>query len=90
LSVKIGIFHVRDANLPTRFGEGPILEEVDGYNLGQTYKEAVAAEIGFSRKICAKGYQLVQIGRSRHSVIAHPQWPTESLSKRLFKVFKRK
>ena len=65
-----------------------ILEEVDGYNLGQTYKEAVAAEIGFSRKLIAKGYKLVQVGRSRHSVIAHPQWPSGSLIKRWCRVLK--
>lgn len=65
-----------------------ILEEVDGYNLGQTYQEAVAAEIGFSRKLIAKGYKLVQVGRSRHSVIAHPQWPSGSLIKRWCRVLK--
>jgi len=68
-----------------------ILEEVGGYNLGRTYQEAIAAEIGFSRKIEAHGYRLVQVGRQRHSRIGHPQWDrlgffprmTRSVRKRL-------
>lgn len=67
-----------------------ILEEVNGYNLGQTYQEAVAAEIAFSRKIYARGYQCVQVERGRHSVIAHPQWPAESLRKKLFNMLRKK
>ncbi len=57
-----------------QFTSRSILEEVGGYDIGRTYQEAIAAEIGFSRKIEAKGYSLVQIGRQRHSRIGHPQW----------------
>lgn len=56
------------------FTSRQILEEVRGYNLGRTYQETIAAEIGFSRKIEARGYRLIQIGRQRHSRIGHPQW----------------
>jgi len=56
------------------FTSRSILEEVGGYNLGRSYQEAIAAEIGFSRKIEARGYSLVQIGPRRHSRIGHPQW----------------
>jgi len=68
-----------------------ILELVDGYNIGRTKTEAIAAEIAFSRKIEAQGLRLVQLGRYRHSTISHPQWPSNhplarlkrSISKRL-------
>ena len=70
-----------------QFTSRSILEEVNGYNLGQTKKEAMAAEIGFSRKVEAKGYALVQIGRHRHSVIAHRQWPPNHLLARLKRSF---
>ncbi|MEZ4601553.1 MAG: hypothetical protein R2940_17330 [Syntrophotaleaceae bacterium] len=56
-----------------------ILEEVDGYPIRNEHGEAVAAEIGFSRKIAAAGYSLHQLGRWRHQTIGHPQWPTEAL-----------
>jgi hypothetical protein len=59
-----------------QFTSRAILELVDGYNIGQTKGEAIAAEIGFSRKIEARGFVLVQMGRYRHSVISHPQWPS--------------
>jgi hypothetical protein len=71
-----------------------ILEEVGGYRIGHTKSEAVAAELAFSREIAALGYRLTQVGRYRHSRIAHPQWPSNhplakmkrSISKRLGRV----
>jgi hypothetical protein len=65
------------------FTSRSILEEVGGYNLGRNYQEAIAAEIGFSRKIEARGYSLVQIGRQRHSRIGHPQWNRQGFFARL-------
>jgi hypothetical protein len=65
------------------FTSRSILEEVGGYNLGRTYQEAIAAEIGFSRKIESRGYSLVQIGRRRHSRIGHPQWNRQGFFARL-------
>ena len=56
------------------FTSRAVLEEVGGYDVGETYHEAIAAEIGFSRKIEARGYRLVQIGPRRHSRIGHRQW----------------
>lgn len=66
-----------------QFTSREILEEVGGYNIGRTKEEAIAAEIGFSRKIEAKGYSLVQVQRSRHSVIGHRQWPPNNFFARL-------
>jgi len=65
------------------FTSRSILEEVDGYNIGHSYREAIAAEIGFSRKIEARGYRLMQIGRRRHSRIGHPQWDRRGFLSRL-------
>jgi len=65
------------------FTRRSILEEVDDYNLAQTKGEAMAAEIGFSRKIETKGYVLAQLGRNCHSVIAHRQWPSSGFLSRL-------
>jgi hypothetical protein len=74
-----------------QFTSRDILEQVDGYPIGRDHPEAIAAEIAFSRKIAALGCELVQLGRHRHSRIAHPQWPSthpiakikQSISKRL-------
>ena len=54
-----------------------ILKLVDGYNIGRTKSEAIAAEMAFSRKVEAQGFALTQLGRYRHSVISHPQWPSD-------------
>jgi hypothetical protein len=62
-----------------QFTSRAILEEVGGYNIGLTKEQAIAAEVGFSRKIEAKGYKLVQIGLRRHSRIGHRQWPRHTL-----------
>ena len=72
------------------FTSRTVLEEVDGYNLGNTKLEATAAEIGFSRKIAARGYALVQIGRWRHSRIGHPQWPSSAPTARLWRSMKKR
>jgi hypothetical protein len=64
-----------------------VLELVDGYNIGRTKSEAITAEIGFSRKIEAQGLTLVQIGQYRHSVISHPQWPSNHPIARLKRSF---
>ena len=66
-----------------QFTSRRLLEEVDGYPIRAAYQEAIAAEIGFSRKIVAAGYCLRQLERWRHSYIGHPQWPSESLWERI-------
>jgi hypothetical protein len=60
-----------------------VLLEVGGYPIGSTYAEAIAAEIGFSRKVEAADRRLLQIGPRRHSRIGHPQWPADDLIGRL-------
>ncbi len=66
-----------------QFTSRSILEQVKGFNIGETKQEAIAAEIGFSRKIEALGYVLVQVARRRHSVIGHRQWPKNTFFARL-------
>ena len=67
-----------------------VLELVDGYNLGLTKSEAIAAEIGFSRKIEAQGFVLLQLGRYRHTAISHPQWPSNHPIARLKRSIKKR
>ncbi len=66
-----------------QFTSRAVLEEVDGYNIGLTKEQAIAAEVGFSRKVEAKGYKLVQIGRRRHGRIGHREWPRNTFFYRL-------
>lgn len=73
-----------------QFTSRRILEEIGGYNIGRDKLEATAAEIAFSRKIAAKGYRLVQIGRRRHSRIAHPQWPSDAPAARIWRSVKKR
>lgn len=73
----------RHITTAVQFTSRAILEQVDGYNLGRTHEEAIAAEIGFSRKIEASGYTVIQVGRRRHSVIWHRQWPKNTFFARL-------
>jgi len=70
------------------FTSSEILKKVDGYNHPTTYREAIASEIGFSRKIEAAGYKLAQVGKQRFSRIGHREWfsdsPTGFLMEKLF------
>lgn len=80
----------RHVTTVVHFTSRAILEEVSGYNFGSTKLEATAAEIGFSRKIAARGYTLAQIGHWRHSRIAHPQWPSNAPHARLWRSIKKR
>lgn len=72
------------------FTSRAILEKVDGYNKATTYEEAIAAEIGFSKKIEARGYKLIQIGRYRHSRIGHREWLSDSFLAKLKRSFQKR
>ena len=73
---------IRASGLAEQEEEDEALEAVDGHNIAGTYEEAIAAEIAFSRKIEARGWRLVQIGRHRHSRIGHRQWRQKDLISR--------
>ena len=80
----------RHVTTVVQFTSRTILEEVDGYNFGNSKLEATAAEVAFSRKIAARGYSLVQVGCRRHSRIAHPQWPSNAPAARIWRSVKKR
>lgn len=73
-----------------QFTSRSVLEEVGGYRLGTTYHEAIAAEIGFSRAVEARGYTLAQVGGYRHRWVAHREWPDPRLLPRLWRSVKKR
>ena len=72
------------------FTSRKVLEEVDGYIIVDDYHEAIAAEIAFSKKIRNKGYEIVQIGKKRHSRIGHRQWMPDGFFPRLVNSIKKR
>jgi hypothetical protein len=51
-----------------------ILEAIDGFPVGSTDGEAIAAEIGISKKVQALGLRLVEVGSTPFWYIEHSQW----------------
>lgn len=52
-----------------------LLEQVDGFlPTGETYLEAVACEIGLSKKVEARGLRLSQVADAPFTFIGHTQW----------------
>jgi len=72
------------------FTSRKVLEEVDGYIIVDDYHEAIAAEIAFSKKIQNKGYEIVQIGKFRHTRIGHRQWISDGFFSRLANSIKKR
>jgi hypothetical protein len=61
------------------FTKREVLERVDGIlHLGDAYAEAVASEVGTSRRVANAGYRLSQIADEPFSRIGHPQWAKRS------------
>jgi hypothetical protein len=57
------------------FADGDLLSRMDGFPNRTPYREAVACEIGISRKAAALGAQLARVDpEASFSVIAHPEW----------------
>lgn len=56
------------------FTRRKVLEAVGGFPVGRNYGEAIASEIGFSRKVAAAGFRLEQVGPKPFTWIQHPQW----------------
>jgi hypothetical protein len=54
-----------------------LLVAIDGFPLGLTYRDAVAAEVGISQKALAAGFRIRQAGLLPFSYVIHPQWMTE-------------
>ncbi len=60
-----------------QFVSRKVLEAVNGYQIAEEYNLAIAAEIGFSKKVESIGCSIHQISRYRHQLIGHPQWPSD-------------
>jgi hypothetical protein len=56
------------------FTSGRILNEINGFPTGVSYREAVACEIGISRLVTAKGYRISKIKDHSYTLIGHRQW----------------
>jgi hypothetical protein len=56
------------------FTSRQILNEIDGFPTGMSYREAVACEIGISRLVEAKGYRISKIKDHPYALIGHRQW----------------
>jgi hypothetical protein len=56
------------------FARRDILEAIQGFPVGGNYGEAIAAEIGISKKVQALGLRVVEVGPTPFWYIEHPQW----------------
>lgn len=56
------------------FAMRTVLERIDGFPECRGYGEAIAAEIGMSKKIQAAGLKLAQVTLTPFTYIEHPQW----------------
>lgn len=64
-------------HVPTiiHFTQRQILEEVGGYPFfGPSYRQAVGAEVGFSRLVESRGYRVCQLKGGAFEYIGHRQW----------------
>lgn len=82
--------HAGHVTTVVHFTSSEVLRKVDGYNIANGYQEAIASEIGFSKKVEALGYEILQIGNRKHSRIAHPQWPSNRFSAKLIRSIKKR
>jgi len=62
-----------------QFTSREVLEQVGGFDICESYDEAIAAEIAFSRKCINAGMGIAQADVRRHFFIGHPQWPCDRL-----------
>jgi hypothetical protein len=51
-----------------------VLEAIQGFPQGRNYGEAIAAEIGISKKVQALGLRIGEVGPEPFFYIEHPQW----------------
>jgi hypothetical protein len=56
------------------FATREVLEAAGGFPVGRSYGEAIAAEIGISKKVQALGLRIAEVGPVPFSYIEHPQW----------------
>lgn len=73
-----------------QFIKRDLLLKIHGYQVEEEYQLAIAAEIGFSKKVESTRYKVYQISKHRHKLIGHPQWPSNDLFSRLSRSFKKR
>jgi GT2 family glycosyltransferase/2-polyprenyl-3-methyl-5-hydroxy-6-metoxy-1,4-benzoquinol methylase len=56
------------------FARREVLQAIDGFLLGRNHGEAIAAEIGISKKVQALGLRICEVGPEPFAYIEHPQW----------------
>lgn len=57
------------------------LRTIDGFPIGVTKEECIAAEIGVSRKVVSADYQLLQIGLKPFDCFGHVEWRSDGVAK---------
>jgi hypothetical protein len=62
-----------------------LLEDMGGFPCGDTYREAVGAEVGCSQRASALGYEVRQAALLPFTYVIHPQWMAERCAARTFK-----
>ena len=79
-------------HVPTiiHFASRVVLKEIGGYPFfGPSYREAVGAEVAFSRLIEAQGYRVCQIRDGAFAYIGHKQWAAKRWHETLFRNVKK-
>jgi hypothetical protein len=56
------------------FAQRQVLESIGGFPIGRNYGEAIAAEIGISKKVQWLGKTVCEVGPVPFTYIEHPQW----------------
>ena len=56
------------------FTRRSVLEQIGGFPIESSYRSAVAAEIGISRRIAAEGLRITTIREEPFYFFGHPQW----------------
>jgi hypothetical protein len=64
---------------------GRVLAEMGGFPTGNSYREAVAAEVGCSQRALACGFEVRQAALLPFTFVIHPQWMAERCEARSFK-----
>lgn len=56
------------------FARREVLVAINGFPVGRNYGEAIASEIGISKKVQALGMSIREVGPDPFTFIQHPQW----------------
>lgn len=56
------------------FARREVLEAMNGFPVGRDYGEAIASEIGITKKVQALGLRACEVGPGPFTNVEHPQW----------------